>query len=177
MRKLYLFLIISISILLTGCGGDEPISENELKTNELRSKYADKIVGSWWQERIDENDKAFEQLNLSAEGTLTGYIKWLHRKKVMVGGEEVWTDWETEEEGKYCGNWNLFWKDGQSYINILAKVEGSNYYWYSTDMVFNGIFQDEDTEWLDIVSPFWKGKDNESTVYYIYQRGSSSPSF
>ena len=67
MRKLYLFLIISISILLTGCGGDEPISENELKTNELRSKYADKIVGSWWQERIDENDKAFEQLNFSAD--------------------------------------------------------------------------------------------------------------
>jgi hypothetical protein len=32
-------------------------------------------------------------------------------------------------------------------------------------------------EWLDIESPFWKGKDNESTVYYIYQRGSSSPSF
>ena len=177
MRKLYLFLIISISILLTGCGGDEPISENELKTNELRSKYADKIVGSWWQERIDENDKAFEQLNFSAEGTLTGYIKWLHRKKVMVGGEEVWTDWETEEEGKYCGNWNLFWKDGQSYINISAKVEGSNYYWYSTDMVFNGILQDEGTEWLDIISPFWTGKDNESTVYYIYQRGSSSPSF
>ena len=158
MRKLYLFLIISISILLTGCGGDEPISENELKTNELRSKYADKIVGSWWQERIDENDKAFEQLNFSAD-------------------EEVWTDWETEEEGKYCGNWNLFWKDGQSYINISAKVEGSNYYWYSTDMVFNGILQDEGTEWLDIVSPFWKVKDNESTVYYIYQRGNSSPSF
>ncbi len=115
--------------------------KNELKTNELRSKYADKIVGSWWQERIDENDKAFEQLNLSAEGTLTGYIKWLHRKKVMVSGEEVWTDWETEVECNYSGSWNLFWKDGQSYINILAKVEGSNYYWYSTDMVFNGICQ------------------------------------
>jgi hypothetical protein len=95
----------------------------------------------------------------------------------MVSGEEVWTDWETEEEGHYCGNWNLFWKDGQSYINILAKVEGSNYYWYSTDMAFHDIFQDADEEWLDIESPFWKGKDNESIVYYIYQRGSSSPSF
>lgn len=184
MKKIALLLLMAVAITLVGCGNDEPINQNELKTNELRNKYNDKIVGSWWQERQNESVKLFEQLTFASDGSLTGYVKKQTRHKVSVGGQEVWTDWETTSgNGDLKGNWSLLWKDGKSYLNLYATINNDEEFshsevWYGQDIPFNDIFTDENNDtWLDIESPYWKGKDNERLIYYIYQKGTSSPTF
>ena len=183
MRKLSFLLLFAVTILFVSCGNDEPINENELKTNELRNKYNDKIVGSWWQERQNESVKLFEQLTFAGDGSLTGYVKKQNRHKVSVDEQEVWTDWETSENSNFQGNWSLLWKDGKSYLNLYATINNDEEFpysevWYGQDIPFNEIFTDENNDpWLDIESPYWKGKDTERLIYYIYQKGTSSPTF
>lgn len=183
MRKISFLLLFAVSILFVGCGKDAPISEDELKTNELRDKYNNKIVGSWWQEKQNESVRLFELLTFSSDGNLTGYVKKQTRRKVNVDKQEVWTDWETSEDSALQGNWSLLWKDGKSYLYLYATINNDKDFpysvvWYGQNLPFNDIFTDEDNiTWLDIESPHWKGKDNDKVVYYIYQKGSSSPTF
>ena len=170
MRKIAFLMLLAVALTLAGCGGDEPINEDELKTNELRSKYNDKVVGSWYQEKQTEANKVFEQLHFSADGKVTGYAKWLHRTKAMVGGEEVWTDWDAEENGNLSGEWYLAWEKGQSWIYLHVTISGSNYSWYSGKYPFH----EATAEDLDFESPFWFINDN---TYTTYEKGVSSPSF
>ena len=170
MRKIAFLLLMAITVTLAGCGGDDPISEEEFRTNELRSQYNEKVLGSWYQERQDDANKVFEQLNFSADGKLTGYVKWLRRTKVTVGGEEVWTDWATEEDGELNGTWSLVWEKGLSWIDLYATLSGREYLWYGSKFPFHEATE----EYLDFESPFWRLNNN---YYTIYERGESSPSF
>jgi len=170
MRKIAFLLLMAITVTLVGCGGDDPISEEELRTNELRSQYNEKILGPWYQEKQDEANKVFEQLNFSADGRVTGYAKWLHRSKVSVGGEEVWTDWETEEDGDLNGEWYLAWEKGQSWIYLYVAISGSDYVWYGGKYPFHEATE----EYLDFESPFWRINHN---TYTTYEKGISSPTF
>ena len=169
MRNVSILLFLTVSILLVGCGKDEPISEAQQKTNELRSKYADKVVGSWWVEQKTEKSQLFEQLELSADGNLSGYVKWCRRSKVMVDGQEVWTDWETLDDGNISGKWMLVWNEDmwEPCMHLQAIVNNDpTYYWYMGRYHFIGV--DETT--LDLATGY-KSPDVK------YQRGKSSPSF
>ena len=94
----------------------------------------------------------------------------MHRTKAMVGGEEVWTDWETEENGDLSGEWYLAWEKGQSWIYLHVTISGSNYVWYGGKYQFH----EATAEDLDFESPFWFISDN---TYTTYEKGVSSPSF
>ncbi len=170
MKKIAFLLLMAITVTLAGCGGDDPISEEEFRTNELRSQYNEKVLGSWYQERQDDANKVFEQLNFTADGKVTGYAKWLHRNKASVGGEEVWTDWETEEEGNLNGEWYLVWEKGQSWISLYVTISGSDFVWYSGKYPFHEATE----EYLDFESPFWRINHN---TYTTYEKGISSPTF
>lgn len=170
MKQIVFLLFMAVAVTLVGCGGDDPINGDELKTNELRSKYNEKVVGSWFQEKQTDANKVFEQLHFSADGKVTGYAKWLHRTKAVVGGEEVWTDWKTEEDGDLSGEWYLAWEKGQSWIYLHVTISGSNYVWYGGKYQFH----EATAEDLDFESPFWRINNN---TYTTYEKGISSPSF
>ena len=170
MRKIAFLMIMVLAVTLVSCGSDDPKSESELKTNELRGKYNDKVVGSWFQERQPDDNQVFEQLRFTADGKVTGYAKWLRRTKVTVGGEEVWTDWETEEDGELNGTWYLLWEKGLTWINIYATISGSDFVWYGNSYPFH----EATDEYLDFESPFWRISDK---YYTIYDKGVSTPSF
>jgi len=175
-------IITSIIVLLTfaSCGSDEPQwadPEAHEKTEQLQKQYGPQMVGTWYYEKVGENQRFFEQLTFKDDGTLTGQRKWQTRKLVTIDGEQRYTDWEDLElSGSFTGTWSLrYWApyggEKQNYLELTATYDdkNQNYMAYSTCLTFG--YADETT--LHIQG-YYIHDDNG---WADYQRGGVEPSF
>ena len=117
-KKIIWFLL---PLILFSCSSDPKYPESHYKTLELIDKYGSIVKGSWHRQHISDNQMLFEQLHLNGDSTMTGYVKWLARKKVSVEGKETWTDWDTIADDSLKGTWRLQWHNGTDYIIFMTK--------------------------------------------------------
>lgn len=135
---IYYFLVIFSFI---SCSSDPEYPESHYKTLELIDKYGSIVKGDWHRQYISDNQMLFEQLHLKGDSTMTGYVKWLARKKVSVEGKETWTDWDTIANDSLKGTWRLLWHNGTDYIIFTTNsLKPHNIVWtqqaelyYATD--------------------------------------------
>ena len=107
-------LLISL-IAFAACSESEPEPVDPVgheRTARLNERFAPLFVGSWHYEYMGNTQRYFERLTFRADSTFTGARKWQRRERVMVGGEEQYTDWESVEgmTGAFKGTWSLrYW--------------------------------------------------------------------
>lgn len=138
------------------------------ETMALRNKYQKLLVGSWYYEDSTDRHRIYEQYTLQANDSLTGHIKFASRQLVSIKGQQVYTDWEIEEDDTIKhGTWALYFdKDLQKsmiYINHIHEPgKSANSVYYE--------FRDAGNEYAHWRST-WRAKIVE------FKRGNLEPSF
>ncbi len=123
MRKtIFIFFAFIATIIFISCDVATPkIIEEEVseKTSELRKKYKDKLIGSWYFKRENKKRKAFEAYTFEKDGTMTGILKYMKRDSVIIGGKPMLTDWSFVIDDTIKGKWELYYS-GDMEMNILS---------------------------------------------------------
>lgn len=112
MKKLALFCLLILSLLMVACDHDavQPVDdENSQETALFREQCQSLVSGRW----ILDDSAALAHIKLqycfTPDGSFNGHALIMKRDSVSVGGKKVVTDWESVIDNDIYGRWNLLY--------------------------------------------------------------------
>ncbi|MCM1078952.1 MAG: hypothetical protein NC344_05110 [Bacteroidales bacterium] len=123
-----------------------------VETKDLRELYAGKVQGSWMSVLEAELTYLEQRYTFGGDGRVDGHVMLKSRKRVMVEGESLLTDWETVVDDDVTGTWDLRYMSSVQKNVLYLKMNSE--FAYNSIIEFIGVSD----SFLEITSPVFTNK-------------------